>query len=308
MLLPELRRRKTEFLFEGPVEAGVIAESILLEDLIERNPGEDSVFACLKPLFQHILVQGDSHMILKNMGDMILAYIEEGGEEIQAQIFFQMVVDIIADIQVEYVGVGRRYLMAAVIEQPVHMQKKIAQLQVQAQVSEGMAAPVFFDQLHQESLYLLKLDEIGAEMILLPLPHIVKGIGEVGAGIAELFITGRADPEYKTPVRHPGALEDRAVGDAGRNQQVVPIYEGVGDLCNLIVHIPLEKKIEFIIIMPVRGNMGRRTVVIIENLKITVLHILAGVEACGQFFFHEKPPLYCCYHITKTSRPQLLQY
>ena len=48
-------------------------KSILIDQLFERNPGEDSVFACLQPFFQNILVQGNAHIVLEHMGNVVFA-------------------------------------------------------------------------------------------------------------------------------------------------------------------------------------------------------------------------------------------
>ena len=70
--------RRAEFFFKCPVKAGVIVKSILLIDLSKRDSGKNSVFACLETFFGDVLMEGNSHIILKNVGNMVFAHIEKG--------------------------------------------------------------------------------------------------------------------------------------------------------------------------------------------------------------------------------------
>lgn len=76
-LLPVFFRGKAEFLFKGPVKAGVIRKAVLMVQLPKRDAGEDSVFTGLKPFFQDVLVKGNPHIILKYMGNVIFAGIKK---------------------------------------------------------------------------------------------------------------------------------------------------------------------------------------------------------------------------------------
>ena len=66
--------------------------------LIKWNPRQDSIFACLETFLQNVLMQGDAHIILKHMGNMLFAGIEKRCQMVKGEILVQMVVDIIADI------------------------------------------------------------------------------------------------------------------------------------------------------------------------------------------------------------------
>ena len=84
MLVTEFCRRQTVFFAECPVEAGVIAESVLLEQNVERKAGQNCIFAGVQALFQYVLMERDSHVILEYMRNMVLAYKEKCGKAIQA--------------------------------------------------------------------------------------------------------------------------------------------------------------------------------------------------------------------------------
>ena len=83
VLLPEFRGREAELLFKRPVKTGVIVKSKLIDQLVEWNPRQDSIFACLEAFFNDILMEGDAHIILKNVGNMVFTHIKEGGQLIQ---------------------------------------------------------------------------------------------------------------------------------------------------------------------------------------------------------------------------------
>ena len=70
----------------------------LVEQFRERHTGEYSVFACVQPFLQDILMRGQSHLFFKNMGDVIFADIKKCSQFIKRKVIFQMIVDIVADI------------------------------------------------------------------------------------------------------------------------------------------------------------------------------------------------------------------
>ena len=83
MLFPEFCGRKPEFFFESPVEAGVIVEPILIDQRFQWNPGEDSIFACVQAFLDDVLVERNTHMVFKQMGNVVFADIKEICQPIQ---------------------------------------------------------------------------------------------------------------------------------------------------------------------------------------------------------------------------------
>lgn len=84
VLHPVFLGRYAVFFFEGPEKAGIVFESELLVYMADGQIGENRLSAGMKTLFQDILMERDSHIILKNMGNMVLAHIKKGSQMIQA--------------------------------------------------------------------------------------------------------------------------------------------------------------------------------------------------------------------------------
>ena len=131
-------------LFKCPEKAGIVFKSVLVVDLPDGLSGQNGIFAGMKTLFQYILVKRDAHIILEYMGNMKFAYVEKGSQAVQAQIFLQMPVDVIADVQVQKIFIYCGPLMDHIIYYPVHIDEKRNGHELRGLPLEGPAAAQFF--------------------------------------------------------------------------------------------------------------------------------------------------------------------
>src|SRR5699024_2572122 len=74
--IPEFFLRNPVFLFESPVETGIIFKAKHKICLCNADIAEYGILAGGQPLLHNILMNGDSCIIFKNMGNMIFAGIK----------------------------------------------------------------------------------------------------------------------------------------------------------------------------------------------------------------------------------------
>ena len=93
--------RDAIFFLKCSVEAGIITESEHLIGLGDILPALYGFPAGAQAFLGDILVDGKSQIILKHMRDMIFADIELPGQDIQREIFIQMILNILDDILIK---------------------------------------------------------------------------------------------------------------------------------------------------------------------------------------------------------------
>ena len=84
VLLPVLLGGNTVLFFECPEKAGVVLEAVLEVNMADGLVGQYGVLAGVKPFFQDVLVERDTHVVLEDVGDMVFAHIEKGRQAVQA--------------------------------------------------------------------------------------------------------------------------------------------------------------------------------------------------------------------------------
>ena len=105
----------------------------------------------------------------------------------------------------------------------------------------------------------------------------------------ELLKIFRRQPQYDSPVGTVGVSELGAMEDARRDQTDISVLERVDIFSDLIGEIPLQKEIDFIVIMPMDRDIGELFILIVKNFKIGGGHVLpclklAVIVSCHSVF------------------------
>ena len=154
---------------------------------------------------------------------------------------------------------------------------------------EGASAHPFLHQVGKLSLNLLGGDGICVEPVGLMALGIVKAVGQLFIGLAEPVMVILVQPEYESAVRFIMGMELGIMGRIRRNQQAVPVFQMIAFITNVVFHIAFQEKIELVVVM-LMGIYGfKRSVIVIEELKVSVVHVLPCVKVHGQLFFHGSP-------------------
>ena len=255
-------------LFKCPEKAGIIFKSVLVVDLPDGLSGQNGIFAGMKTLFQYILVKRDAHIILEYMGNMKFAYVEKGSQAAQAQIFLQMPVDVIADVQVQKIFIYCGPLMDHIIYYPVHIDEKRNGHELRGLPLEGPAAAQFFQKIHELSLQCLGGGGICMEAVSPAGCRLVKAVGELLVNGAEFIVVVFSEPKDKPAVGLFAGEKHRVMGRARRDKQTVSVFQMIQFILDMVVHISFQKKIQFIVIMVMGGHAGQSGVALIKKFKI----------------------------------------
>ena len=185
--------------------------------------GENGLAAGMRPFFQDILMKRDPHTVFEYVGNVILAHIEIGSQTVKTQVFFQMLVDVIADPQVKHVFKNLGSLMKAVIKKAVYSYKKGDRHQLRRLLSEGTVVAKLLQKIQKLALQILGRNLICRKTVAAVLCRVVKTVGKLWIQSAQPLVIISADPENKPAVR---LLMGQKVGKmrrTGRDQQTVPI-------------------------------------------------------------------------------------
>ena len=254
--------------FEGPEEAGVVPETESGGHLVERHSGEDAVLAGVQPLFYQILMDGHAHVVLEYMGNVIFAHIKFPGQGVQTQIFLQVGIDVLTDVGEEegllYIGGG----LLALVDDAVDGQQQGGNVAVQHGGVESGHPLMFLNDFNQFVEEDLGRGEIRGKMVAADLVAVLVAVGDVRLYLHELLKIFRRQPQYDSPVGTVGVSELGAMEDTRRDQTDISVLERVDIFSDLIGEIPLQKEIDFIVIMPMDRDIGELFILIVKNFKI----------------------------------------
>lgn len=175
--------------------------------------------------------------------------------------------------------------MQAVVELPIHIYQKGGGHKLGGKPAEGAAAGLFLDQVCKLALDLLSGSCICVEAVELAALGVIKTIGQIPVNLGQAAVAVSAEPEYKPAVRVFVGKKVRTVGGVRGDQETVPIFHGVALIADPILHIALQEKIKFIVVMGMGSDRLESRVAVVENLKILRAHILSGIKTGGQLFF-----------------------
>ena len=79
------------------------------------------------------------------------------------------------------------------------------------------------------------------------------------------------------------------MGGIRGNQQAVPVFQLIAFITDVVFHIAFQEKIELAVVMFMGIDGFKRGIIIIEEFKVSGLHVLPCVKVHGQLFFHGSP-------------------
>lgn len=127
--------------------------------------------------------------------------------------------------------------MGGVMDQPVYVEEKGRDHQGNRCSVKDFTAVFFLNHIHQFPLDALPGDEISLVVIGLLFTGTAKAIGKIRGYPAEPLVKVLTDPKYEPAVWDLPGMKNRAMGNAGRDQQIVAIMKGIGGIPDLIAGI-----------------------------------------------------------------------
>lgn len=245
---------------------------------MQGHPGKDAVFAGIQSFLHQVLMYRHPHIVFENMGNVIFAHIKFPGEGIQTQILLQMGVDVFTQIA-EQKGLTRvDCRLFPLVYDAVDAQKKGCDITVQHGLVKDGDTLMFFDNIDQLSEQNLGGGKVGRKMMAADLIAVVITIENIRLHFLQTFKVFRGDPQDDSTVILVSVYKMRAVKHAGRNQTDIAVLERIHIFSDLIGEVPLQKEVNFIIIVAMHGHVKHHLVFVIKNFKVSCCHVLPVVK------------------------------
>ena len=179
--LPVFLGRHPIFLPESPEKAGVILEAVGEADLADLLVHHDGVPAGGQSFLEQVLVNGNTEMFLKSVGNMVLADEEVLSQAVEGDILLEILVDISHHLLVQAAGRFARRGIDLVLDGPAQEEKKILHPDLDDRFPGEMAAVHFLEKLQCFGKDRIERDGIIVKDVAMPVPlHIIQKKCEVG--------------------------------------------------------------------------------------------------------------------------------